>query len=114
MPLERETFGAGEGEIPDDRVRERLGSGLTSLPHRRRLSYSRSKVTADEPTHLECPDCGTPIVLLPLKLYSGREEVDPGEVFDVAGHTMEVMFAIVDDEGYYRCPACQRQHRAQP
>jgi hypothetical protein len=71
-------------------------------------------VTADEPTHLECPDCGTPIVLLPLKLYSGREDVDSGEVFDVAGHTMEAMFAIVDDEGYYRCPACQRQHRVQP
>jgi hypothetical protein len=68
-------------------------------------------VTPDEPTHVECPNCGTSIVLLPLKLYRGAEDVDPGQVFDVAGHTMEAMFAIVDDEGCYRCPACQTAHR---
>jgi hypothetical protein len=71
-------------------------------------------VTPAEPTQLECPDCGTAIVLLPLKLYSGREDIDPGQIFDVAGHSMEAMFALVDDEGYYRCPVCQRQHRAAP
>jgi hypothetical protein len=70
-------------------------------------------VTPDGPTSVECPDCGTPIVLLPLKLYRGTEEIDPGQVFDVAGHTMEVMFAIVDDEGCYRCPACQSHHRVE-
>jgi len=85
-----------------------------SLPHRPWLSYSQVEVSSDEPTDVACPDCGTPIVLLPLKLYTGTEAIDPGEIFDVAGHTMEAMFAIVDDEGFYKCPVCQRQHRAQP
>jgi ssDNA-binding Zn-finger/Zn-ribbon topoisomerase 1 len=71
-------------------------------------------MTSGEPTNVECPDCGTPLVLLPLKLYTGTEDIDPGEIFDVAGHTMEAMFTIVDDEGYYKCPVCQRQHRVQP
>jgi hypothetical protein len=65
----------------------------------------------DEPRNVECPDCGTAIVLLPLRRYAGADEIDPSEVFDVAGHTLEAMFAIVDDEGYYRCPACHKQQR---
>jgi hypothetical protein len=76
-----------------------------------RTVLQSTHVSADEPTQIECPNCGAPVVLLPLKLYSGREDVDPNQVFDVAGHTMEAMFAIVDDEGLYRCPACQTQHR---
>jgi hypothetical protein len=70
-------------------------------------------VSPGEPTQIECPNCRAPIVLLPLKLYTSREDVDPDQVFDVAGHTMEAMFAIVDDEGCYRCPACQTPHRVQ-
>jgi endogenous inhibitor of DNA gyrase (YacG/DUF329 family) len=64
-----------------------------------------------EPSRVECPDCGTPIVLLPLRRYASSENVDPGEVFDVQAHGLDAMFAIVDDEGEYRCPSCQRQQR---
>lgn len=65
------------------------------------------------PTQVECPGCGTPVVLLPLKLYAGREDA-PADIPDVVPHTTMAVFAIVDDAGCYTCPACQRQHRVEP
>ena len=71
-------------------------------------------MTSEEPGRVDCPDCGTRIVLLPLKLYASAEGVDPGDISDVVGHKMEAVFALVDDEGCYTCPACQRAHRVEP
>jgi hypothetical protein len=61
--------------------------------------------------HVNCSDCGTPIVLLPLNLYAGTESLDPGDLPDVVPHAWGAVFALVDDEGGYTCPACGRPHR---
>jgi predicted RNA-binding Zn-ribbon protein involved in translation (DUF1610 family) len=66
---------------------------------------------SDEAAQVDCPTCGTSIVLLPLKRYAGAENVDPEDVFDVVVHSRDSMFAIVDAEGFYTCPQCGAGHR---
>jgi predicted RNA-binding Zn-ribbon protein involved in translation (DUF1610 family) len=69
-------------------------------------------VTSQEPAQIHCPDCGTPIVLLPLRLYTGIEELDREDMPDVVPHTWGAMFAIVDDDGSYTCPKCKNPQLA--
>jgi endogenous inhibitor of DNA gyrase (YacG/DUF329 family) len=66
----------------------------------------------DEAAQVDCPTCGTTIVLLPLRRYSGAEHLDPEDVFDVVVHSRESMFAIVDDDGTWTCPQCRKTHEA--
>jgi predicted RNA-binding Zn-ribbon protein involved in translation (DUF1610 family) len=68
-------------------------------------------MASKEPEQLHCPDCGTPVVLLPLKLYTGTEDLDPAEVPDVVPHSWGSMFAIVDEDRSYTCPKCRRPQR---
>lgn len=65
-------------------------------------------MSSREPAQVHCVDCGTPIVLLPLRLYTAGEELDRDEMPDVVPHTWGAMFAIVDDDGSYTCPKCGR------
>jgi hypothetical protein len=65
-------------------------------------------VTSREPEQILCLDCGTPVVLLPLRLYTGTEDLDREEIPEVVPHTWGAMFAIVDDDGSYTCPKCGR------
>ncbi len=72
-------------------------------------------MTSDQREPVVCPDCGTSIVLLPLRLYAGAEDdLDPGDTPDVVPHTWGAVFAIVDNEGCYMCPECGRSHRVKP
>jgi hypothetical protein len=56
-----------------------------------------------EPTPVDCPSCGTALMLLPLGSYAGPGDVSPDDLPDVVAHT-QAAFAIIDDEGRYVCP----------
>jgi predicted RNA-binding Zn-ribbon protein involved in translation (DUF1610 family) len=71
-------------------------------------------MASKEPEQVHCPDCGTPIVLLPLRLYA-RADLRSEDLPDVVPHTWGgAVFAIVDDEGCYTCPECGRAQRLEP
>lgn len=70
-------------------------------------------MTSDKPKRVHCPGCGTPIVLLPLRLYAGGD-LEPADVPDVLPHAGGAVFAIVDDERRYMCPECGQLQRLEP
>jgi hypothetical protein len=56
-----------------------------------------------QPTLIDCPKCGTPIALLPSDLYS-TAGIDPGEITESGKR--DAVFAILEPDGRYTCPAC--------
>jgi hypothetical protein len=61
---------------------------------------------------LDCPSCGTPLVVLPIPVYPRAADWDksefaelPGDITDLEGKRV-AKFTVTDADGKFKCPQC--------